>query len=217
MYSCPTDDIHSIYFDGELPLSYARDYEEHLKNCKTCSEKLDKFKKMKELFKADEKSITPDSQFLDESYKRLMTKMSYSKNTRFVHEWPVSKIVTGVAAAAAVLVAVILPVKLLPSKSASASSVNVAQLVPVERPQTTSISNKNIVINGNINDNLAQTVSTGALKNTSLADVDVFRPDFHDSNTIKITVPGMNAQTSGMNSGLMEVRMPANTISGLLP
>ena len=215
MYSCPTDDIHSVYLDGELPLSYVSEYEEHLKICEKCSAKLAKFKTMKELFKEDAKSVSPDQQFLDESYKRLLTKMSYSKNCRFVRQFPVQKVITGVAAAAAVLVAVVLPAKLIPSKNSSAA--NVAQLVPVERPQTTSISNKNIVINGNINDNLAQTVSTGALKNTSLADVDVFRPDFHDSNTIKITVPGMNDQSAGMNSGLMEVRMPVNTISGLLP
>ena len=215
MYSCPTDDIHSVYLDGELPLSYVSEYEEHLKICEKCSAKLAKFKTMKELFKEDAKSVLPDQQFLDESYKRLLTKMSYSKNCRFVRQFPVQKVITGVAAAAAVLVAVVLPAKLIPSKNSSAA--NVAQLVPVERPQTTSISNKNIVINGNINDNLAQTVSTGALKNTSLADVDVFRPDFHDSNTIKITVPGMNDQSAGMNSGLMEVRMPVNTISGLLP
>ena len=215
MYSCPTDDIHSVYLDGELPLSYVSEYEEHLKICEKCSAKLVKFKTMKELFKEDAKSVSPDQQFLDESYKRLLTKMSYSKNCRFVRQFPVQKVITGVAAAAAVLVAVVLPAKLIPSKNSSAA--NVAQLVPVERPQTTSISNKNIVINGNINDNLAQTVSTGALKNTSLADVDVFRPDFHDSNTIKITVPGMNDQSAGMNSGLMEVRMPVNTISGLLP
>lgn len=213
MFSCPTDDVHSLYLDGELPEKYRKDYEEHLKTCKKCSEKLDALKRIKNIFEEDNKSISVDEHFLDESYSRLMTKLNYSKNVRFVREFPIQKTITGIAAAAAVLVAVVLPVKLIPSSSGSAGSAEVANLVPVERPQNASFSNKNIVINGNINDNFAQAVSTGALKNTSLADVDVFRPDFEDTKTIKISVPGLENQ----NSELMEVKMPVNTISGLLP
>ena len=29
MYSCPTDDIHSVYIDDELPQNYVLDYENH--------------------------------------------------------------------------------------------------------------------------------------------------------------------------------------------
>lgn len=215
MFSCPTDDIHSIYLDSELPKSYLAEYENHLKICKKCSEKIEKFRRLKSIFSNDSKNLSLDKNFIDESYSRLLTKLNYSKNTRFVHQFPVQKAVAGIAAAAAVLVAVVLPVKLIPSSSSSVSgnSANVASIVPVERPQNTSISNKNIVINGNINDNFAQTVSTGALQNPSLADVDVFRPEFQDSNSLRIMIPGFETQTSGM----MEVRMPVNTIAGFLP
>ncbi len=211
MYSCPTDDIHSIYLDRELPSAYAVEYEEHLRNCKKCSEKLNALKTLKGVFEKDSKSLDFDQKFMDESYVRLMAKIRHSRNTGFTDRFSVQKFVAGTVAAAAVLVAVILPVRTSPGGKPARDS-SLANLVPVERPQTTLISNKNIVINGNINDNLSQAVSTGALRNTSLADLDVFRPEFRDSR-IKISVPGMEVQ----NSPVMEVRMPANTIAGLLP
>ena len=41
MYSCPTDDIHSVYIDDELPQNYVLDYENHIKTCSKCSAKLE--------------------------------------------------------------------------------------------------------------------------------------------------------------------------------
>lgn len=213
MYSCPTDDIHSIYLDNELPLSYVKEYEAHLAECPACAEKAARLRKMHTLFQKDSDSIAPDQKFLDESYARLMTKMHYAKNTKEVRRIPVEKFAAGIAAAAAVFAAIIIPVR-IGSTSTKTSSV-VANLVPVERPQNASISNKNIVFNGNINDNLAHTVSTGTLQHTSLADVDVFRPEFKDTNglSIKFSVPGLEAESSE----IMEVKLPVNTITGLLP
>ena len=219
MYSCPSDDIHSIYIDNELPLSYIKEYEAHLQVCPECAAKAERIKKMHQLFQDDKASIeknTTDGAFLDQSYMRLMTKMHYAKNTKKVQKVPVSSVVTGIAAAAAVFVAVIIPVRLSSSGTASPKSNVVASVVPVERPQAASFSNKNIVFNGNINDNLTHTVSTGTLKNTSLADVDVFRPEFQDSTnglSIKFSVPGLEAESSQ----IMEVKLPVNTITGLLP
>ncbi|MCR5400398.1 MAG: zf-HC2 domain-containing protein [Treponema sp.] len=215
MYSCPSDDIHSIYIDNELPLSYVKEYEAHLKVCPKCAAKAESLKKVHSLLQEDKSSLEKDQAFLDQSYARLMTKMHYSKNTQPVRKIPAYSIMTGLAAAAAVLAAVIIPVRTTSAKNQAKSSV-VANLVPVERPHTASFSNKNIVLNGNINDNLAHTVGTGTLKNTSLADVDVFRPDFQDANnelSIKFSVPGLEAESSQV----MEVKMPVNTITGLLP
>ena len=45
MYSCPTDDIHSVYIDNELPQNYVSDYENHLKVCPKCSAKVEQLKK----------------------------------------------------------------------------------------------------------------------------------------------------------------------------
>ena len=51
MYSCPTDDIHSIYLDKELPFEYQKLYEEHIRGCPECSRKLERMKKIKEFLK----------------------------------------------------------------------------------------------------------------------------------------------------------------------
>lgn len=42
MYTCPTDDIHSIYLDGELPDIYRKEYEAHIKTCSECEKKIAK-------------------------------------------------------------------------------------------------------------------------------------------------------------------------------
>lgn len=215
MYSCPADDIHSLYVDNELPLSYAKQYEAHIASCEECSKKLEKLRSMKDFFKADSEKIDLSSADLDKSYERLMTKMKYSKNTRFERQMPGQKIFVGIAAAAAVLAFAIIPASIF-SGGGKTSSVQVANLVPVERPQKANLSNKNIIINGNINENLPRTVSTGRLVNTSLADVDVFRPDFNGNSSfsIKISVPALEDN----EEKVLEVKLPGSEeeISGLL-
>ena len=200
MFSCPADDIHSVYLDGELPLSYVKDYEHHVSACKKCAQKQDSLRRIRKVFAEDSKNIAPDEHFMDASYLRLMTKMSYSKNTRRVSPFLTQKTLVGFSAAAAVLLAVILPFGLSDAKR-SASSMSLSQLELVERPQMTAFSNKNI-IGSNV----------GSIKNASLADVDVFRPNFDDSNTIRISVPGMELE----RPGVMDVMLPS-AVPGILP
>ena len=38
MSTCPEQDMHSVYLDGELPQKYALDYESHLTSCQRCRE-----------------------------------------------------------------------------------------------------------------------------------------------------------------------------------
>ena len=81
MSSCPTDDIHSIYLDNELPPVYANQYEQHLKICPKCEAKLDLLKKNHFALQSDAQNIRLDKIFLDDSFERLKTKLRYSKNT----------------------------------------------------------------------------------------------------------------------------------------
>ena len=74
MYSCPTDDIHSVYLDNELPQAYVKDYEEHIKTCDCCRKKLEKMRIIHNAFKQDSKQITLDSTYLTHSFERLQTK-----------------------------------------------------------------------------------------------------------------------------------------------
>ena len=81
MSFCPTKDIHSVYLDNELPEAYKKEYEAHIESCEKCRKELEALKALHATFKADSDSITPDEHFMDESYNRLLLKMSYSKNT----------------------------------------------------------------------------------------------------------------------------------------
>ena len=79
MSFCPSNDIHSIYLDNELPLEFKAEYEKHVENCPACKAKLEKLRELNSVFEMDAKAITPDSHYMDESFERLKIKMSYSK------------------------------------------------------------------------------------------------------------------------------------------
>ena len=195
MYSCPTDDIHSIYLDNELPLAYIKEYESHIADCPACKAKLESLKRIKNAFQTDSKNIQLDKQFMDQSFERLKTKMHYSKN------------------AATVLIAAILPVTISNATKANNSNANIASITPVTRPQNAPLSNQNVVINGNLNHNLAQTVGTRNISNSALTNVDVLRPEFDDAKKIhvNITVPGLEN-----NQETIEIKLPVNSNEGQL-
>lgn len=216
MYSCPTDDIHSIYLDNELPLAYIKEYESHIANCQTCKAKLESLKRIKNAFQADSKNIQLDEQFMDQSFERLKTKMRYSKNAATRFEFPFSEKTArwGMATAAAVLIAAILPVTISNSTKANRSeNANIASITPVTRPQNAPITNQNVVINGNLNHNLAQTVGSRNISNSALTNVDVLRPEFDDAKKIhvNITVPGLED-----NMETIEIKLPVNSNEGQL-
>lgn len=118
MYTCPENDIHSVYLDNELPLTYIKDYEEHIKTCSKCSEKLNILKQQKEEFKLDSESIVFSEKELDKSFEKLQNRLTFTKNTaksKNVFNLPNlinnSKYVLAGIAAAAVFIFV-LPVKI---------------------------------------------------------------------------------------------------------
>ena len=53
MSFCPSDDIHSIYLDNELPGDYKNLYEAHVKNCPECQKKLNMLKGVSSLLRQD--------------------------------------------------------------------------------------------------------------------------------------------------------------------
>ncbi len=143
MSICPSKDIHSIYLDNELPASYVKQYEEHVKNCPACTALQNKLKAIKEIYQADNKSICFSKDELDKSYERLLTKMSYSKTkdtSKKIFDFNDFKssakyIFTGVAAAA--VVALILPIRM----NKSSANQNIASNQNFEPVPRTSVSN----------------------------------------------------------------------------
>ncbi len=143
MSICPTKDIHSIYLDNELPLSYLKEYEEHIKNCPACTAQLNELKALKGILQDNSNSINFTKDELDKSYERLLTKMSYSKTkdaSKKIFDFDDFKssakyILTGIAAAA--VVAFILPVRM----NKSNANENIASYQNFEPVPRTSVSN----------------------------------------------------------------------------
>lgn len=240
MSFCPSKDIHSIYLDNEMPDIYKAEYEAHLKNCESCQKELEKLKALHQLFKADSESISLNKQYLDQSFDRLMVKMNYSKHTKFTEKKASSgiKYFVPLAAAAAAVFALIIPVRINSSKinteaqpalASTASNANVATMVSNEIPsnvRNVSVGGgKGVVISGNIHESVlpssigtnatrnsfVQNVSNTAIEKKLIQDVDVFRPGFIEDKTIsiRITVPGMNAVPV-----TTEIELPVSVTTG---
>lgn len=236
MSFCPTDDIHSLYLDNEMPEIYKAEYENHLKTCEACQKKLNKMKVLHELFSNDSKQITPDSHYLDQSFERLQVKMRYSsvvtnnkkKSNNTNH---IKYIVPSVAAvAAAFLIAVVLPMN-LNSKMSADSGAMTAHNVVSRIPSATDVSlggGRSVVISGNIHESVLPTTGNDmgikvldvnntpvsaipTSNNNLITNYEVFTPDLgnEDKISIRIIVPGVNATPVQT-----EIELPLNVIMG---
>lgn len=218
MSTCPTNDIHSIYIDGELPLNYREEYESHVANCKICAKKLEQVRKIQGFFLADRKTICLDDCFVDESFRRLSTKLRYAKNvstSENVHKFPGIKVVGYGAAAAVVLMAFAVPLKLmgnkqLDSRSSVSSAVEISALV---RPHETGPITRNVVVNGTVSDRYIHNVSANNIGRRPGGDVDIFRPEFSGTNNIRFNFNMMGFEQNEINA---RIRLPEKTISGQL-
>lgn len=240
MYSCPTDDIHSIYLDNELSPAYAKDYEAHVKACPACTAKLETLKRIKNAFQKDAESIQLDEDFMEKSFERLQTKMRYAENTEHIHQFKISpEISKWAVAAAAVVVAAVVPVTISNSTKNQAHVNQVASIAPVTRPQSVPTPvNQSVKINGNFDysANYATPVGTGNMNNgtefrgdnppphrfmpprppihmeglsTSLTNVDVLRPDFDETKKISIKI---NVPGLDDANDTIEIKLPVNMI-----
>lgn len=225
MSFCPNKDIHSLYLDNELPEIYKAEYEEHLKTCQKCQSELEKIRKIHELFHADSKQITPDKNYLNESYARLLTKMSFSKNTgrkSYSENKPIFRNIGYVACAAAAVAifALVLPLR---TATKTQNSAAVASVTPeinsniVSLPSRTShVDNLAVRFNSQKNSQgfVTNVNSSGNSQNQNQLtiipdnDVELLRPEL-DSISIKITLPGIDSVPV-----TTEVNVPMDVVSG---
>ncbi len=207
MYTCPTNEIHSLYLDNELPQNHKEQYEAHIASCEKCKAALEKLRTVREVFAKDSAAITPDEKFMNASFDRLMLKMKYSKTTlrsggmgRMNNRSRVWKIAVPALAAAAVL-ALVIPIGLGSGrrgvKTMSATSSVYSQVPPQVSEQLTSVSmggENGFAFTEGMQDSFVTNVSnTSDAASRLIKDVEVFRPKFEgDSKTIsiRITVPG---------------------------
>ena len=114
MSICPENDIHSVYLDGELNSPYKEQYLEHLQNCASCTEKLNKLKSVQGILRADSKNISLSDEQLAESYQKLSTLLKFRNVTKKSTNSPLvflNKVIP--AMAAALILAVVLPIRLI--------------------------------------------------------------------------------------------------------
>ncbi|WP_277055936.1 anti-sigma factor family protein [Treponema socranskii] len=214
MSTCPSNDIHSVYLDNELPETYVGTYEAHIKSCPKCAAKLASLRAVSAVFRSDAGGMTLDKASLDKSWERLQARLSYSKTTNRVYRFPEHNFRYAVSAAAAAAVfALIIPLRVLRSPSA----VKTAAINPISRSTSVELAKNNVVINGNIEQPRAfvpslpdETYGVNAEYGTAfdasfggtrfdavrtgerqLEDVDLFRPDFANGSSlaIKIGIP----------------------------
>ncbi len=209
MSICPDKDIHSIYLDGELPEQFKSEYEAHVASCPKCAAELNKLRKIHEFLQQDSKAIEPDKKFLDESYKRLESRMRFANIVSISQEKKPSyiKYFVPAAAAAAAVFALMLPLQNARlariSRTAQAGySQSPEALQVVSRKEITPVSQQGVIVDGNINSFALDTHSEQVHSATnaglsskylysSLASVDVFLPNFSEQN-VKISLPDIS-------------------------
>lgn len=233
MSFCPSKDIHSLYLDNELPEIYKAEYENHLKTCKNCQLEFEKISKIHKLLNSDAKLISPTTEYLDESYERLLTKMNFSKHTSRKSSFGNKKNFRNIgyfacASAAAVVFAVIMPLKTSSKTQINSGNVNVASIpeiisnkVPFYSGNTNSISDnintvgfvsgmskensQNFIMNVNSSRNSANQKRIKIIPDN---DVELLRPEI-DSISIKITLPGIDSVPM-----TTEINVPMDVVSG---
>lgn len=221
MSLCPSNDLHSVYLDNELPEQFKAEYESHVNSCPQCQAELKKLKALRNVFEQDCKEITPDEHFLDESFARLQIKMGYSKTTS--HHKPEMRPGAfkyfAMAAAAVVAVAFIVPVRINSGKQKLSTQPQTTMAsIPSYTPTANNVSlnsGRSVVISGNIDGTVFPSeynrgyghehhyhehehkygygMSNVQYQKDMIRDVEMFRPDFKDERTItiKIAIPGM--------------------------
>ncbi|MCQ2240662.1 zf-HC2 domain-containing protein [Treponema sp.] len=152
MSTCPENDIHSLYLDGELPEKFMAEYEAHVASCPKCSAKLEKLTELQGFIHEDSNSYVFSQKQLDDSFARLQAKMSYSnfkkeeKRSSNVFTFPKFKglqyFAAGIAAAAAVAF-------VIPRGKTSASVAAQKEFSPLARSVSKSAVNP-VIIDNNI-------------------------------------------------------------------
>ncbi|MBQ0167544.1 MAG: zf-HC2 domain-containing protein [Treponema sp.] len=195
MSTCPDSSLISVYLDDELPEPYKTRFEAHLASCSHCGGKLEKAKKMRDMLRADADSLLLSDEEMEAGFERLQARMTYhhvTKKSDNIFKFAVRRIAPAIAAAA--VIAVILPLRLLRNDNATQPLImpvaQTASFFPTfssnpAKTVNTALSEANKAIRSTVSSSTMTT--TVNLEDTSLATIDIFRPDFSD-DVIRITI-----------------------------
>lgn len=160
MSTSPEKDLHSVYIDGEMPENFISQYEAAVNADESAKAVLDRMKALHDILQEDAKSKTTDKAFMDASFERLQSRMSYSRTisvNKKSYILPIAKYASSFAAAAAVFAVIFIPVH-----NKALSSVKSAEVAAIEitKEGMKPISEKQVVIDGNLHtENLSQGIA----------------------------------------------------------
>ena len=146
-------DLHSVYIDGEMPESFLSQYESIVESDSKEKVRLEKMQVLHSLLQEDSGQKTVSSDFMEESFKRLQTKMRYSKNVSLSSQpksfvSPFIKYASSFAAAAAVFAFVFIPVHY--NSVSNAKETAVAAISIMKNKSIEPIAKNEVVVDGNI-------------------------------------------------------------------
>lgn len=85
MYTCPSDDLHILYADGEMPAGFIPEYETHIRSCQKCAAKLKRIQSLNSALREDAAAFNNSIHFsqddLDRSFEKLRLKLSFKEVT----------------------------------------------------------------------------------------------------------------------------------------
>lgn len=196
MSICPENDIHSVYLDGELNSPYKEQYLEHLQKCESCTEKLNKLKSVQGILREDSKNISLSDEQLAESYQKLSTLLKFRDVTKKSTNSPLvflNKVIP--AMAAALIIAVILPIRIISGGMSQQDLSLLSQNTNLPKLFT----ERGVIVD----DSIARIKSTPLLvsnTNNKLFNDNIFMPRIENkSNNIKFvinTLPYRNSTSS---------------------
>lgn len=198
MSTCPSNDIHSVYLDGELPPEFKAKYEEHLASCKKCQKIMESLKRSHDFLQNDANDVPPLP--MSESFERLQSRMRYARIAKTVYIFPKCNLKYAAGIAAIALFAFVFPARL------TRTPQTISSFSPLARNLYPPLEKTTAVLNGTIDENVildnTQNASQNSLYRTSavqdffydlarpvdveLPDVDVFRPNFTNQNQFHI-------------------------------
>ncbi|MCR5698051.1 MAG: hypothetical protein K6G52_00260 [Treponemataceae bacterium] len=136
MSICPSNDIHSVFVDGELPEEFKEEYLSHVASCDKCKNVLETMKFLRHSLIQDKDSIILSKAHIDKGYEKLEDLLDFKKVTAHLDFSKFVPLINRLvpAVAAALLIAFILPVGIKKAFAPQYSADYISQILSNQSP-----------------------------------------------------------------------------------
>lgn len=194
MSTCHEKELHSMLVDGEINSPWFEEVKSHVENCSECKSHVESLNSMRSIFAQDSESLNLTNEQMSASFERLQSRLRYTQvaaktNTIYAD---FTKKVMPYAAAAALLVAVMLPA--VTRRSATVTTLHASLLNNVKNVEL--IDKTGIAFDQNMNGTAVKVSDTAskkvgqpvALHVSNLTKNDIFKPEFATETSSKINI-----------------------------